>query len=51
MVIYVVTSNLQKLIWIYCPSHAGVRGKMKVDSLASKELITGRKTLIKLMYC
>lgn len=35
------TSSLQKLVWIYCPWHAGVCGYDKADILVSRAPITG----------
>ena len=32
--------QLEKLVWIYCPGHAGVRGNERADSLARKAAIT-----------
>ena len=30
------TIKLQKIIWIYCPGHAGVKGNERADKLAGK---------------
>ena len=32
--------RLQRLLWAYCPGHAGVSGNERVDRLASTEYIT-----------
>ena len=32
----IVDSNLLKLLWVYCPGHAGVKGNDRVDRLAGK---------------
>ena len=32
--------QLEKLVWIYCPGHAGVKGNERADSLARKAAIT-----------
>ena len=32
--------QLEKLVWIYCPGHAGVRGNERADSLARKAALT-----------
>ena len=33
----IVDSNLLKLLWVYCPGHAGVKGNDRVDRLAGKK--------------
>ena len=32
--------SIQKLLWIYCPGHAGVKGNDRADQLAGKATIT-----------
>ena len=36
----VVDIHLQKLLWVYCPGHAGVKGNDRADRLAGKATIT-----------
>ena len=38
-------SNLQKLLWIFCPGHAGVHGNERADTLAGMADIAGDLTL------
>ena len=38
-------SNLQKLLWILCPGHAGVHGNERADTLAGMADIAGELTL------
>ena len=38
-------SNLQKLLWIFCPGHAGVHGNERADKLAGMADIAGELTL------
>ena len=38
-------SNLQKLLWIFCPGHAGVHGNERADTLAGMADIAGELTL------
>ena len=33
--------HLQRILWTYCPGHAGVKGNYRSDRLASKATITG----------
>ena len=35
-----VDIHLQKLLWVYCPGHAGVKGNDRADTLAGKATIT-----------
>ena len=49
------SSNLGRLLWIYCPGHAGVRGNERADSLASRAPIIGditmdKKDVLKSLY-
>jgi len=32
--------HLRKLLWVYCPGHAGVKGNDRADRLAGKATIT-----------
>src|SRR5579871_4982563 len=41
------SSNLGRLLWIYCPGHVGVRGNERADSLASRAPIIGDITMDK----
>ena len=36
----VVDIHLRKLLWVYCPGHAGVKGHDQVDRLAGKATLT-----------
>ena len=36
----VVDIHLQKLLWVYCPGHAGVKGNDRANRLAGKATIT-----------
>ena len=36
----VVNIHLQKLLWVYCPGHAGVKGNNRADRLAGKAALT-----------
>ena len=36
----VVDIHLQKLLWVYCPGHAGVKGNDRVYRLADKATLT-----------
>ena len=33
--------HLRKILWVYCPGHAGVKGNDRADRLAEKANITG----------
>ena len=35
-----VDIHLQKLLWVYCPGHAGVKGNDRADRLAGKATLT-----------
>ena len=35
-----VDIHLQKLMWVYCPGHAGVKGNDRADRLVGKATIT-----------
>ena len=35
-----VDTHLQKLPWVYCPGHAGVKGNEEADRLAGKAALT-----------
>ena len=35
-----VDIHLQKLLWVYCPGHAGVKGNDRTDRLAGKATLT-----------
>ena len=35
-----VDIHLRKLLWVYCPGHAGVKGNDREDRLAGKAIIT-----------
>ena len=35
-----VDIHLQKLLWVYCPEHAGVKGNDRADGLAGKATLT-----------
>ena len=35
-----VDIHLQKLLWVYCPEHAGVKGNDQADRLAGKATLT-----------
>ena len=32
--------HLRKLLWVYCPGHAGVKGNDRADKLAGKAILT-----------
>ena len=36
-----VNIHLQKLLWVYCPGHAGVKGNDRADRLEGKATLTG----------
>ena len=36
----VVDIHLRKLLWVYCPGHAGVKGNNRADRLAGKAALT-----------
>ena len=36
----VVDIHLRKLLWVYCPGHAGVKGSDRADRLAGKATLT-----------
>ena len=38
-------SRLNKITWLFCPGHAGVRGNERADELAGKATLGGRLTL------
>ena len=35
-----VDIHLEKLLWVYCPGHAGVKGNNRADRLAGKAPFT-----------
>ena len=35
-----VDIHLRKLLWVYCPGHAGVKGNDRADTLAGKATVT-----------
>ena len=35
-----VDIHLRKLLWVYCPGHAGVKGNDRADRLAGKAILT-----------
>ena len=35
-----VNNHLRKLLWVYCPGHAGVKGNDRADRLAGKATLT-----------
>ena len=35
-----VDIHLRKLLWVYCPGHAGVKGNDRADRLAGKATLT-----------
>ena len=35
-----VDTHLRKLLWVYCPGHAGVKGNNRADRLAAKVTLT-----------
>ena len=37
--------HLQKLLWAYCPGHAGVKGNERADTLAGKATLTSGSLL------
>ena len=41
----VVDIHLQKLLWVYCPGHAGVKGNDQADRLAGNGAITSGSLL------
>ena len=49
--------HLRKLLWVYCPGHAGVKGNDRADSLAGKaalasSLLLGRSEVLRsLRHC
>ena len=47
-----VDTHLRKLLWVYCPGHAGVKGNDRADRLAGKAVLTsgllqGRSELLR----
>ena len=36
----IVDIHLRKLMWVYCPGHAGVKGNGRADRLAGKATLT-----------
>ena len=36
----IVDIHLRKLLWVYCPGHAGVKGNDRADRLAGKATLT-----------
>ena len=47
-----VDIHLRKLLWVYCPGHAGVKGNDRADRLAGKAVLTsgllqGRSELLR----
>ena len=39
-VVSMVDIHLRKLLWVYCPGHAGVKGNDRADRLAGKATLT-----------
>ena len=39
-VVSMVDIHLRKLLWVYCPGHAGVKGYDRADRLAGKATLT-----------
>ena len=37
--------HLRKLLWVYCPGHAGVKGNDRADRLAGKATLTSGSLL------
>ena len=35
-IVSILDIHLQKLLWVYCPGHAGVKGNKRADRLAGK---------------
>ena len=35
-----VNNHLRKLLWVYCPGHAGAKGNDRADRLAGKAALT-----------
>ena len=35
------STDLHRILWVYCPGHAGVKGNNRADRLADKATITG----------
>ena len=52
-----VNIHLRKLLWVYCPGHAGVKGNDRADRLAVKAALTsglllgGSEVLRSLRHC
>ena len=40
MNVSMVDIHLPKLLWVYCPGHAGVKGNNRADRLAGKATLT-----------
>ena len=38
--VLMVDIQLLKLLWVYCPGHAGVKGNDRADGLAGKATLT-----------
>ena len=38
--VLMVDTHLQKLLWVHCPGHAGVKGNDRADRLAGKATLT-----------
>ena len=38
--VLMVDTHLQKLLWVYCPGYAGVKGNDRADRLAGKATLT-----------
>jgi len=38
--VLMVDIHLPKLLWLYCPGHAGVKGNDRADRLADKAAVT-----------
>ena len=38
--VLMVDTHLQKLLWVYCPGYAGVKGNDRADRLAGKAVLT-----------
>ena len=43
--VLMVDIHLRKLLWVYCPGHAGMKGNDRADRLAGKAALTSGSLL------
>ena len=43
-IVWMFDIHLRKILWVYCPGHAGVKGNDRADRLAAKVTITGGRS-------